>query len=115
MPGIVFGFSVTAVSNLSVWSKETHTAHVPSQVTTGACLFRSGTYRARKDKVHVIRFPEKSAQDQKKRNGFIKRDCSCKGLGMCLPSGHAFPMPGPPMCWSTPVPGTSTEARGRNV
>lgn len=102
------------VSNLSVWSKETHKAHIPSQVTTGACLFRSGTYRARKDKVHVIRFPEKSAQDQKKRNYFIKRDCSCKGPGMCLPLGHAFPVPGHP-CLGMLVPGTSAEAKGRNV
>lgn len=40
--------------------------HVPSQVTSGASLFRSGTYRTWKDKVHGIGFPEKSAQDQKK-------------------------------------------------
>lgn len=40
--------------------------HVPPQVTTGASLFRSGTYRTWKDKVHGIGFPEKSAQDQKK-------------------------------------------------
>lgn len=91
--------SSKSVPNLSVWSKETHTAHVPPQVTTGACLFRSGTYRARRDKVHVICFPEKSAQDRKKQKDFIKRDRSCRGPGMCLPSGHAFPVPGPPMCW----------------
>lgn len=54
--------SSKSIPNLSVWSKEIHTAHVLPQVTIGACLFRSGTYRARRDKVHVICFPEKSAR-----------------------------------------------------
>lgn len=108
--------SSKSFSNLSVWSKETQTAHFPSLVTTGACLFRG---RALTDlgrtRYASFVFQKKSAQDQKKRNYFIKRDCSCKGLGMCLPSGHAFPVPGTPMCQNTPVPGTSMAVRERNV
>lgn len=58
--------------------------HVPPQVTTGASLFRSGTYRTWKDKVHGIAFPEKSAQDQEERDYFIKRDCSLRGSRECV-------------------------------
>lgn len=58
----------------------------------------------------ALGFPEKSAQDQKKRDHFIKRDCSCEGPGMCLPLDPAFPLPVPPMCWSRPC-----GARGQSV
>lgn len=98
MLGTILGL---AMKEFLIPGARKHT-HVPSQVTTGASLFRSGTYRTWKDKVHGIGFPEKSAQDQKKRDHFIKRDCSCEGPGMCLPLDPAFPLPVPPMCWSRP-------------
>lgn len=96
-----------SVPNLSGGTKEKHTAHVPAQVTTGACLFRSGTYRAQRDKVHVICFPEKGSPGLEE---IYKKRLQLQGPGMCLPWGHAFPMPRPPSCWGTLVPGISTEA-----
>lgn len=96
-----------SVPNLSGGTKEKHTAHVPAQVTTGACLFRSGTYRAQRDKVHVICFPEKGSPGLEE---IYKKRLQLQGPGMCLPWGHAFPVPGPPSCWGTLVPGISMEA-----
>lgn len=102
MLGIIFEFS-SSVPNLSGGSKETHTVHIPTQVTTGACLFRSGTYRAQRDKVHVICFPEKVSP---RLEEIYKKRLQLQGLGICLHWGHAFPMAGG-TCWGTLVPGTS--------
>lgn len=80
-----------------------HTVHIPAQVTTGACLFRSGTYRAQRDKVHVICFPEKVSPSLEE---IYKKRLQLQGLGICLHWGHAFPVPRG-TCWGTLVPGTS--------
>lgn len=69
MLGAISGFSI---KEFLIPGARKHT-HVPSQVTTGASLLRSGTYRTWKDKVHGIGFPEKSAQDQKKQDYFYKK------------------------------------------
>lgn len=45
--------------------------HVPPQVTTGASLFRSGTYRTWKDKVHGIGFPEKVSPGSEEMRLFL--------------------------------------------
>lgn len=86
MLGIIFEFS-SSVPNLSGGSKETHTVHIPTQVTTGACLFRSGTYRAQRDKVHVICFPEKVSP----RLEEIYKETPAAGVGNLSPLGSCIP------------------------
>lgn len=86
-----------------------HLREQQEHVYSGLALTELGRTREQ-----LICFPEKSAQDQKKPNDFIKnRDCSVKGPGMCLPLGHELSVSA--VCWSTLVPSTSMEVRGRNV
>lgn len=70
-------------SNLCVRSKETHTAHVPAQVTTGACLFRSGTYRAWKDKKDMS-FSRKVSPGSEETIGFYKKETAAARGRECV-------------------------------
>lgn len=44
-------------------------------------------------------FSRKVSPGSEETKLFYKKRLQLQGPGMCLPLGHAFPMPGPPMCW----------------
>lgn len=92
--------SSKSFSNLSVWSKETQTAHFPSQVTTGACLFRG---RALTDlgrtRYASFVFQKKISPGSEEKKLFYKKRLQLQGAGNVSPFGSCIPG-----AWNTHVP-----------
>lgn len=60
---------------------------------------RSGTYRSWKDKVRVIRFPEKVSPGSEETKLFYKKRLQLQGAGNVSPFGSCIPG-----AWNTHVP-----------
>lgn len=87
MLGTILGFSI---KEFLIPGARKHT-HVPSQVTTGASLFRSGTYRTWKDKVHGIGFSRKVSPGSEETRPFYKKRLQLRGARNVSPFGSCIP------------------------